>query len=159
MTDISEYDRGLPRKRVAAGMLSFDDKGQVLLVDPVYKEPWKIPGGAVEADESPRAAAQREVKEELGLTTEPGRLLGIDWTAERPGRSEGIVMIFDGDQLHPGTIKTIQLDPTELRAYAFVPLDQLDSKLIPNLARRVRTCTHAHTQGTTTNMENGTPAT
>ncbi|MGW6244366.1 NUDIX domain-containing protein [Streptomyces roseolus] len=43
------YDRGLPRKRVAAGVLFFDDAGRVLLVDPVYKEPWEIPGGAVEA--------------------------------------------------------------------------------------------------------------
>ena len=31
-----EYDRTLPRKRVAAGVLFFDVEGRVLLVDPVY---------------------------------------------------------------------------------------------------------------------------
>jgi 8-oxo-dGTP pyrophosphatase MutT (NUDIX family) len=38
----------------------------VLLVDPVYRDTWDLPGGAVEAEESPHAAC-REVAEELGL--------------------------------------------------------------------------------------------
>ncbi|MFF8812893.1 NUDIX domain-containing protein [Streptomyces pactum] len=64
---ISAYDRRLPRKRMAAGVLFFDSAGRVLLVDPAYREPWEIPGGAVEREESPRAGARREVREELGL--------------------------------------------------------------------------------------------
>lgn len=76
--ELSEYDRKLPRKRVAAGVLFFDADGRVMLVDPVYKDPWEIPGGAVEWDESPRDGAVREVKEELGLAWRPGRLLGVD---------------------------------------------------------------------------------
>ncbi|MFI9275970.1 NUDIX domain-containing protein [Kitasatospora sp. NPDC052896] len=53
----------MPRKRVAAGVLFVDAEGRVLLVGPVYKEPWEIPGGGVEWDESPRTGATREVKE------------------------------------------------------------------------------------------------
>ena len=49
-----------------------DPSGQVLLVEPVYKTDWEIPGGAVEADESPRAATIRELGEELGLAVTPG---------------------------------------------------------------------------------------
>ncbi|MFC7275755.1 NUDIX domain-containing protein [Paractinoplanes rhizophilus] len=37
-----------------------------------------LPGGCVELDESPRQAATREVKEELGRDRDPGRLLPID---------------------------------------------------------------------------------
>ncbi|MFD8566782.1 NUDIX domain-containing protein [Streptomyces sp. NPDC059639] len=50
------------RKRVAARILFFDGQDRILLVDPLYKEPWEIPGGAVETDESPKAGARREVK-------------------------------------------------------------------------------------------------
>jgi hypothetical protein len=48
-----------------------------------YRE---ITGGAVEADESPYDAAVRELKEELGLTCAPGRLLAVDWVPPRRTR-------------------------------------------------------------------------
>jgi NUDIX domain len=62
-----QYVASLARKRMAATAFFRDDQGRVLLVNPVYKEPWDLPGGAVEAEESPHAACRREVAEELGL--------------------------------------------------------------------------------------------
>ena len=50
----------LPRKRVGAGVLFFDAEGRVLLVEPTHKDDWEIPGGWVEADESPYESAIRE---------------------------------------------------------------------------------------------------
>ncbi|MDG4795122.1 NUDIX domain-containing protein [Micromonospora sp. WMMD1082] len=58
---------GLPRKRVAAGLLITDPDQRVLLVAPAYQVGWEIPGGCVEADQSPCKAAIREGREELGL--------------------------------------------------------------------------------------------
>ncbi|MBV9023105.1 MAG: NUDIX hydrolase [Streptomycetaceae bacterium] len=112
--ELSEYDRKLPRKRVAAGVLFFDADGRVMLVDPVYKDPWEIPGGAVERDESPRDGAVREVKEELGLAWQPGQLLGIDWVGPRPGRSEGMVAVFDGGALGPGQVAVVPAETVPL---------------------------------------------
>ena len=64
MTD--DFTATLPRKRMGAGLVMTDPSGRVLLVEPVYKADWEVPGGAVEADESPRAATIRELGEELG---------------------------------------------------------------------------------------------
>ncbi|MEV2220163.1 NUDIX hydrolase [Nocardia vinacea] len=47
---------GLPRKRMGAGALFVDDVDRVLLVEPTYMGYWELPGGVVEADESPYAA-------------------------------------------------------------------------------------------------------
>ncbi|MDF3141821.1 MULTISPECIES: NUDIX hydrolase [unclassified Streptomyces] len=154
----SDYDRALPRKRVAAGVLFVDDHDRVMLVDPVYKTPWEIPGGAVEADESPRAGAHREIKEELGLDLPPGRLLVVDWTPPRPDRSEGLVFIYDGGHLTAEQLATIQLQPEELRAYEFVPLHQIADRLIPLLASRIQHSAQARAHHTTLYLENGMPS-
>ena len=51
--------------RVAAGALFSDDDGRILMVRPSYQPAWEIPGGFVEAGESPAQACVREVAEEL----------------------------------------------------------------------------------------------
>lgn len=65
--------------RVAAGALFLDAEGRVLLVHPTYKDTWDIPGGYVERGESPAAACQREILEELGIDRAPARLAAVDW--------------------------------------------------------------------------------
>jgi hypothetical protein len=40
-----QYVASLARKRMAATAFFRDDQGRVLLVDPVYKETWDLPGG------------------------------------------------------------------------------------------------------------------
>src|SRR5437016_12465021 len=97
--EAADFTATLPRKRMGAAVLFTDPAGHVLLVEPTYKDHWEIPGGAVDADESPYAAACREVKEELGLSRPPGQLLVVDWVPPRPGRTEGLMMVFDGGVL------------------------------------------------------------
>src|SRR5690242_4646399 len=94
-----DFTATLPRKRMASGVLLSDGEGRVLLVEPTYKPSWEIPGGTVEAGESPYAAAVRELKEELDLPVRPGRLLVTDWVPPRPERTEGLMLIFDGGLL------------------------------------------------------------
>jgi 8-oxo-dGTP pyrophosphatase MutT (NUDIX family) len=138
------FDAVLPRKHVAAGCLFLDELGRILLVKPVYKQPWEIPGGGVEADESPLAACRREVREELGIDRPPGRLLCVDHRNAIPDvRGDALRFIFAGAPLSQGDLTTIQLDPTELSEWRFVAVDALDEYVIPALARRLRACIHA----------------
>jgi 8-oxo-dGTP pyrophosphatase MutT (NUDIX family) len=64
------------RQRRSARVMLFDPAGRVLLIRCVAMRSdgefafWLTPGGEIEAGEEPRAAAVREVREELGLELE-----------------------------------------------------------------------------------------
>tara|TARA_S200000501_G_scaffold222216_1_gene208418 strand:- start:21 stop:536 length:516 start_codon:yes stop_codon:yes gene_type:complete len=44
--------------------------GQWLMVDPVYRKGWTLPGGLIDSGETPAAAVERELVEELGVDVE-----------------------------------------------------------------------------------------
>lgn len=153
----TDYTATLPRKRMGAGVLFVDAAGRVLLVEPTYKPYWEIPGGAVEADESPRDAAARELKEELGLSRPIGVLLAVDWVPPRPGRTEGLMLVFDGGLLPPQDAEAISVPADELRGIAWCTAEQAAERLSPLLARRVAACVAARAAGQTVYLENGSP--
>lgn len=153
MTD--DFTATLPRKRMAAGVLLSDALGRVLLVEPSYKPDWEIPGGSVEAGESPYRAAAREVQEELGLVVTPGRLLVTDWVPPRANRTEGLMMVFDGGLATPEWTDRIQLPVAELRSWAWCAAQRAGERLSPLLARRVAAAVRARDEGTTVFLEDG----
>ncbi len=67
----------VPRHHVGAVGVVFNNAGQVLLVEHVFRPQcsWGFPGGWVERGENPAEAVKREVEEELGLKIEVKRLL------------------------------------------------------------------------------------
>ncbi len=152
-----DFTATLPRKRMAAGVLFCDDRGRVLLVEPAYKPQWEVPGGSVEAGESPYAAAVRELKEELDLPVQPGRLLVTDWVPPRPDRTEGLMLIFDGGPLGAEETARIQLPADELRSWAWCSPEEAAARLTEPLARRVAAAVRARAEGTSFYLENGFP--
>lgn len=142
---------------MAAGLLLFNVEGQVLLVDPTYKPRWELPGGMVEADESPRDAAQREITEELGLDCAAGRLLVLDWVSPAVDRVESVVTVFDGKVLSAAEVARIVVPPEELHGFGFYDLAAVGSVLPPVLARRMTAAVQAHRDGTTAYLEDGYP--
>ena len=113
-----------PTAQVATGMVFTDETGRILLVKPTYNDVWHLPGGVVEAGESPAAAAVREVKEELGLDVEAGRFLGVDYRPPTPGgRGSALRFAFDGGTLTPAQIEHIVLPPDEIREWKYVGTD------------------------------------
>lgn len=155
----------LARKRMASTAFFRDEEGRVLIVNPVYKEPWELPGGAAEADESPNAACRREVAEELGLDRPPGRVLAVDWVPARtigPDQvhlPDGVTIVFDGGVLSLEDAGEIVLVDGELSGFEFVTADQAAERVTPLLARRIAACLEAVAAGTVATLENGNPVT
>ncbi len=139
----------------AAGALFLDDEGRVLIVEPTYKQTWEIPGGRVEPDETPRHACVRELREELGLELEPGRLLVVDW-APREG-VDRVLFVFDGGELSAAQRDAIALPPDELASWAFVAPAGLARWMAPWLVRRVGEAVRARAAGVTRYLEYGVP--
>jgi 8-oxo-dGTP pyrophosphatase MutT (NUDIX family) len=80
---MSDYVRGL-RARIGTDLLLMpsshvlirDGDGRILLVQH-FEGRWQLPGGAVDPGEGPGEAARRECVEELGVTVELERIVGV----------------------------------------------------------------------------------
>ena len=108
----------LPRIPASAGALIFDGRGRLLIVNPTYKEHWTIPGGIMEADgETPWEACRREVREEVGLTVEHGRLVAVDFLRPKPAKPGGMRFLFDCGVLSDEVLDAITLQEEELSEY------------------------------------------
>ncbi|MCY1142743.1 NUDIX hydrolase [Actinoplanes sp. Pm04-4] len=142
----------LPRKVVGAGALITDEGGRFLVVEPTYKDTWEIPGGVVEAGESPLTAVSRELLEELGLSLPVGRLLVIDWT---PPLVDGLMLVFDGGVLSADQAARIVLPVEELRSWRWCTSAEASSVLSPELFRRMSAAVEARSLGGTAYLEDG----
>ncbi len=145
----------LPAIPASAGAMIFDPAGRLLILKPVYKSGWTIPGGVMEADgETPWAACQREVREECGLTVGHGRLACVDFRPPRSGKPGGLRFLFDCGTLPEEDLAGIVLQREEISAYRIEPPAAALDLLRKPIRRRVRaalgaTCTRY--------LENGRP--
>ncbi|MEU7146255.1 NUDIX hydrolase [Nocardia sp. NPDC046473] len=154
-TERAEYLAALPRKPMAAGALFVDAAEHVLLVEPTYKDHWELPGGVVEADESPYAAVVREVGEELGLTVSIGRLLVLDWVPSGRYPTDGVMLVFDGGVLSAEQAEAIALPAQELRSWAWCDAAAAAALLPAVLDKRVAAANRARAEGITAYLEDG----
>ena len=127
----------LPAIPASAGAMIFDRDGRLLILKPVYKSGWTIPGGVMEAGETPWAACQREVHEECGLTVERGRLACVDFRPPRPGRPGGLRFLFDCGTLPDASLAALVLQPEEISEGRMAPLPAALDLLRKPIRRRV----------------------
>ncbi|MEU5543563.1 NUDIX hydrolase [Streptomyces sioyaensis] len=150
----NEHEAKMARPRMASGALFFDDQGRVMMLEPTYKDYREIPGGYVETGESPLQACIREVREELGISPEIGRLLAVDW-APSPSEGDKVLYLFDGGVLTAEIRERIRLQAAEIASYDFHPLDAVAGLTIPRLARRIEAAVAARTEGQLVYLEYG----
>lgn len=137
----NEYYRTLPRRRLGAGVLITDPDERVLLLETTYKKDWEIPGGVCESGESPRATAEREVAEEIGYTPNIGRLLVFDHRSEPDPKGDAIMLVYDAGVI--SDFSQIRIDGSEISAYHFVPIEEVDRHVKATMAVRLRAALEA----------------
>lgn len=123
----------LPRKIAAAAVLCRDARGRLLCVHDAFKQRWTIPGGVVDADETPDEAARRETREEAGVDIDVGALLGV-FSAAWPDR-----LTF----VYAGTARDEPAGPAhahEIDAVEWLELDAALERLVGYVAEQVRWC-------------------
>ncbi|WP_069812171.1 NUDIX hydrolase [Streptomyces sp. TP-A0874] len=143
---------------LAAGVLLFDQRDRVLLVDPTYKPGWEFPGGIVEPGEAPARAGMREVAEETGIRLErvPGLLI-VDWEPPEPPKYGGLRLLFDGGRLGSEECDRVLLPDAELRDWRFVTESEAERLLPTSGFNRLRWALRAREQATVLNLEAGVP--
>lgn len=84
-----------------------------------------------------------------------GRLLVLDHQHDPPPRGDAIMFVYDGGLLEGPTSMT--LPAAELASCAFVAPSDLDERVIPRLARRIRWAIEARREGRVVELGNGLP--
>jgi 8-oxo-dGTP diphosphatase len=97
---------------------------------------WEFPGGKVEPEEDPRAALQRELREELGIETEVGEI--VDVTFHRYEEKTVLLLFFEAAR-RPGSAAP---RPVEVAAIQWAEAKDLDDARFPaadlSVLRKVR---------------------
>ncbi|MFG3420577.1 NUDIX domain-containing protein [Micromonospora sp. NPDC048063] len=156
---LAEGNAKQARKRVGADVLIRNEQGEVLLVNPRYKPDWDLPGGMAEANEPPHQAAERELREELGIHLQVGRLLVVDWVAPHGPWDDSLMFIFDGGTLVGDEMTALRLADDELLAYTFSPLDATETLLRPYVWQRLTYAFDGAATGRCRYLLNGVQAT
>lgn len=113
----AQYLKSLPTKHIGTGMVLRDRRNRILLVKPIYRDYWKLPGGAVDPFESPSAGCVREVREELSYTARDLRLLGVTYNTNLPYQYEDLQFYFDGGVVSDTVLRKMKTDQNEIEAF------------------------------------------
>lgn len=151
----NDYYKNLPKKRMASGALILNEKDEVLIVKPNYKDGWSIPGGSVDENESPRQACLRETKEEIGLDLKEVKFLCLDYKENNGDKGESLQFVFFGGKLNDDEIKNIKLDQKEISEYKFLKINEASLLLGEGLKTRLPKCLEALKNNSVIYLENG----
>ncbi len=120
---------------LGAACAIFDAQGRALLVRHTYgHRDWSLPGGLVEPGESPLGAAERELREETGLTLSAGPLTGVYF---EPGHDFGPMLHLVFRCSSPADAAPTP-EPPEIDRVGWYSLDELPTPISDFTVRRLR---------------------
>ncbi|MEU0569297.1 NUDIX hydrolase [Nonomuraea sp. NPDC005983] len=150
LLDPDEWQHSLPRWHVGANALVRDQHGRILLVRPARSRTWQLPGGQVDAHETPQEAAGRELREETSLELPVGPLISISFEHPSPGWDHPTqVLLFDLGVIESATAQLAILDP-DIAEHRWVHSDEAERLLGPARTARLRAGYLGLRQGRTT---------
>ncbi|MBT1188685.1 NUDIX hydrolase, partial [Streptomyces sp. CJ_13] len=150
----AEYGASRAALWTGALVLVTDTDGRVLLQTVDYRPDRLMPGGAVDAGESPAAAAAREMREELGVDGHYPHGLAVDWIpADTPGFPPEtcfpgeILHVYDGGTWTPDRIDAVRLPAQEITGIEFAEPADLPALMDAGDARRALSALRARVGG------------
>lgn len=121
----------MDRRKLVVAALVFNPRGEVLLTqrraDQDLPLLWEFPGGKVEPGEAPEAALARELREELDVRVEVGRIWDVLF--HRYPNYDVYMLVYrcelqDGEVPRPVEVKEVAwVPPAHLASYAILPAD------------------------------------
>jgi 8-oxo-dGTP pyrophosphatase MutT (NUDIX family) len=109
-----------------AHALALTPEGKAILVKLRYAPGWRLPGGGRAADESPRDAVLRELREEIGMTAH-GEVTAAAELEQRPDFKRDLAALF--------VVRDVRYRPRrwswEIEATMNCSLDDLPADLAP----------------------------
>ncbi len=111
-----------------------NERDEILLCHRRDLDLWNLPGGSVEAGESPCEAVVREVREETGVEADVVRLASVSW---KPRRKEFLFQFVC--RIVAGELCTTE----ESDAFQYFPLEELPERLSPAARHRILACSRS----------------
>ena len=135
----ADYYNSRPKKATGAGVLFFNSSGELLIVKPHYLDRWLWPGGGIEENETPLAAAIRESEEEIGVSPKDLRLAFVQYRPPKSdGQDETIHFVFIARTVEDNFLNTVKLGSNEIVDAKFVPVSDLAKYLSPQRADAIQ---------------------
>jgi 8-oxo-dGTP pyrophosphatase MutT (NUDIX family) len=133
------FIESIPKRRMTASALFFNEAGELLIVKPTYRDDddWLVVGGAVDQNESPYDGCKREICEELGNDFSAQQLLCIEYQSSSGVNRDSLHFVFYGGVLNQKQIRQIKLPMEELAEYRFCSLDEGMRLLSSRLGERL----------------------
>ena len=118
------------RASCAVAWLETND-GRIVIVKSDYKAHWALPGGIIDAGETPRQAVRREVMEEVGITL-PLDAFTFESVSHVPHADLGVFYLFIfSAHVSDAQVDGIVLQVSEIEALKLVTRDEVHSKNLP----------------------------
>jgi 8-oxo-dGTP pyrophosphatase MutT (NUDIX family) len=114
----------------SAVVIMEDDQQRVLIVKAHYKTHWSLPGGMIDAHETPKQAAIREVYEEVGLVVASDDVR-FGWMAVRHSRVADTYQFIFKTALREDQIDKIALQASEIDEWRLVSKSEVLSNNLP----------------------------
>ncbi len=137
------YLRSLLRKRMSAAVLFLNVRDEILSVKPRYKDYRSLPGGVVEKDELPMAAAVREMKEDISLIIAKLKFVAVDYADRDKNQGKRLLWYFYGGILNESQQRKISVDGKEITEWRFFDLNGAIKAISRRMSKRWKNCPEA----------------
>ena len=131
-----KWQESLPKQSLTSKVIVETSNGDWIIVKNPHHPNWQLPGGGVDAHETPRAAAKREVLEELNVEIGEPQLLLIDSIVTRGEHGDGL-MFYWKVLVSAESLKNIKFQVGELVDYKILPASGATALMSDSVQRRL----------------------